>query len=289
VNQVINQSEIAAARVKLETQLDELIQLRPLPAIALRIMKSCREEQTNVRDLVKLVECDATISSHILSVVNSSLYGYSRDISSINQAVVVLGFKSLSDLAVSIASEKVFSEGELAIQPRLRLYEHSLACAAIARLLADRPELETDSGAAFLAGMLHDVGKLVLFDVAPDFYSQIQSSCPKTCTIELEQQAFGIDHTSLGAKFAAAWGLPLQINRAIANHHQAVDESSESLLRITALANQLAKIWGIGQTEDPSQCETTAQWLGSTDPETLEELRAAAGQQFLDLKSLLAN
>ena len=289
MNQVINQPEIAEARGKLETDLDELVQLRPLPAIALRIMKSCRDQQANVRELVQLVECDATISSRILSVVNSSLYGFSRDISSINQAVVVLGFKSLSELAVTVASEKVFADGEVAVQPRLQLYEHSLACAALARLLSGQPGLEADSGSAFLAGMLHDVGKLILFDIAPNSYSQLQSNRSQSCTVELEQQAFGIGHTSLGAKFAEAWDLPPQINTAITDHHQPINESSHALLRITSLANELAKIWGIGQTADATQCETTTRWLSSSEEKTLEELQAAASLQFKELKSLLVN
>jgi putative nucleotidyltransferase with HDIG domain len=289
VNQVTAQSELAIAREKLETRLDDLVLLRPLPAIALQIMKACREEKVKVVDLVRMVECDVAISSRILSIVNSSLYGYSRDVTSIKQAVVVLGFKSLSQLAVSIAAEKVFSEGESAAESRLRLYDHSLGCAAVARLLANGGHFDVDPGAAFLAGMLHDVGKLVFFDVAPNYYSQMQADCDPGSSVQLEQELFGIDHLAVGAKFGAAWGLPDEITSAIGNHHADITEHSEPILRITSLANELAKTWGMGQSQEPAQSESTLNWLTETGPDAVGQLQAQACEQFGELKSLLSS
>ncbi len=287
MNQIHFESELAFARTKLDTELDELIQLRPLPAIAMQIMNSCQEPQISVRELVKLVECDAAISSKILSVVNSSMYGYSRDVSSINQAVVVLGFRSLSQLAISIASEKVFSDGETAAQPRLNLYEHSLGCATIARLLAGQANGAADSGSAFLAGMLHDVGKLVFFDVAPEFYANLQTDHPVN-PIECEQAAFGIDHPAVGIKFGQSWGLPYEISNVIANHH-CVGESLDPILKITCLANELAKSWGVGQSQQDTQCETALSWLTQTGPELVDELQSQADDQYGELRSLMAS
>lgn len=289
MNQATDQSELAIAREKLETGLDELVQLRPLPAIALQIMKACREETVKVVDLVRLVECDAAISSRILSVVNSSLYGYSRDVNSIKQAVVVLGFKSLSQLAVSIAAEKAFSEGESAVEARLRLYEHSLGCAAVARLLSTTGHIEVDSGAAFLAGMLHDVGKLVFFDVAPNHYSQMYADRPQGSSFHLEQELFGIDHLAIGTEFGNVWGLPDEINSAIGNHHNVVTDGCEPILQVTSLANGLTKSWGVGQSQETIQCESTLNWLAATAPDAVEELQAQAHEQFGELKSLLSS
>ena len=289
MNQATAQSELAFAREKLETELDDLVQLRPLPAIALQIMKACREEKVKVVDLVQLVECDAAISARILSIVNSSLYGYSRDVTSIKQAVVVLGFKSLSQLAVSIAAEKVFSEGESAAESRLQIYEHSLGCAAVARLLANEGYIDVDSGSAFLAGMLHDVGKLVFLDVAPNQCLHMQADCHHGDSLQLEQELFGIDHLAVGAKFGDAWGLPDEITSAIGNHHDDVTETCEPILRVTSLANELAKIWGVGQSQEPTQSETTLKWLAEIGPDAVKQLQAQACEQFVELKSLLSS
>lgn len=281
-------AELDLAKQKLATQLEDLIQLRPLPATAMQIMKACRNQELDVHELIQLVECDAVISARVLSMVNSSMYGYSREIASIDQAVVVLGFKSLSQLAVSIASQQVFSDGELAHDARIQLYNHSLGCAAVARILANLFGRQSDSGAAFLAGMLHDVGKLVFFDVAPIGYLEIYNRSD-VCRVELEQNAFGMDHTSVGERFGELWELPSQINQAIAEHHCPVDETTQPLSRITSLANELAKNWGIGQQECLTECETTLNWISEQSPEELEAVQIEASQNFSELQSLLSN
>ena len=288
MNQPELSPELEAAKEKLDTQLADLFQLRPMPAVAMKIMKACREQNVKVRELVQMIECDTTISARILSVVNSSVYGYSREVISMNQAVVVMGFKSLSELAVSIASEKVFSEGDVACEPRQKLYEHSLGCAAISRLLASRPEFLTDAGSAFLAGMLHDVGKLVLFDVAPNFYADMQTTSGDS-TVEQEQTAFGIDHTQLGSQFCDTWGLPPAINSAIANHHAKSGPGTDSLSRVTRLANALAKIWGVGQVGDHTCCSETQSWMDNCCNEELEQVQIQATEQFDELRSLMAS
>jgi putative nucleotidyltransferase with HDIG domain len=279
-------SELATAKVKLHTQLDELVQLRPLPATAMQIMKACREQKTNVHDVVQLVECDAAISTRILSVVNSSVYGYSRDVTSINQAVVVLGFNNLSQLAVTIASEQVFSEGDTAVQPRMELYEHSLGCASTARLISKHMETAVDPGSAFLAGMLHDIGKLVLFDIAPNFYSTLQSKHQPDAPLDQENVAFGLNHADIGAKFGAIWELPHEINSAIANHHN-LEQKCEPLLEVTAISNELAKHWGIGQVQLETECMRTRTWIADLSEEQCEEFQVQATEQFGELKSLL--
>jgi putative nucleotidyltransferase with HDIG domain len=281
--------ELEIAREKLSTQLDELFQLRPLPAVAMKIMKACRAKNVKVRELVQMIECDTTISARILSVVNSSVYGYSREVVSMNQAVVVMGFKNLSELAVSIASAKVFSEGEVARQPRQALYHHSLGCAATCRLLASRAEFQADAGSAFLAGMLHDVGKLVLFDVAPDGYAEMHGQDVEKTLIQREQDAFEIDHTQLGAKFGDTWGLPPTIVTAISNHHSDLDASADSLCRVTQLANELARYWGLGQERCQTRCADTQLWIDRCGNQELEQLEAQASEQFAELKALMTS
>jgi HD-like signal output (HDOD) protein len=191
-------------------------------------------------------------------------------------------------LAVSIASEKVFSEGELAVDARTRLYDHSIGCAAVARVLANHCGMQSESGTAFLAGMLHDVGKLVFFDIAPFYYAAVYDQ-PDICLIEQEQTTFGIDHTLIGERFGEHWGLPTQINQDIAQHHTPIDETTDPILRITALANELAKTWGIGQKACPTECETTLDWIDQQTPDALEEYHVEAARNFSELKSLMSS
>ena len=281
-------SEIEQARAQLEGGLDGLLELRPLPSVAMKVMEACRDEKMDARGLVQLMECDAAISTRILSMVNSSLFGYSREVASLNQAVVVLGRKSLASMAVAIASEGVFASGEDGQDSRTRLFEHSLACAAISRLLASQECFQAESGEAFLAGLLHDVGKLLLIDVAPNYYSSSSSNPAEVDSIATEQEMFGVDHAALGAKFGENWGLPAQINHAIAHHHRSSCETNSALLTVTSLANRLAKSWGIGQEEIP-QDDNPGEWFETLDAEEVETLKARAVQDFKEIKSLLGS
>ena len=273
------------------SQLDGLVQLKPMPAVAMQIMKACRDEQFNVRELVSLVECDPAIAARVLSVVNSSAFGLSREVSTINQAVVVLGFKSLSQLAISAATAKVFSDGKSSEEDRMRLFDHSLGCAAVARVIVGGGQTSADAGEAFLAGMLHDIGKLVFFDLAPEEYRSLEQNRGTDSLLDLERDAFGLDHTAVGMKFGEFWGLPGGIKQAIANHHLEQHDSEQqlgtSVTTVTNIANDLAKIWGVGREIDTPLSPLAEDWLSSHDLDSTEEIRARAISHFDELKSLM--
>ncbi|MFK7765592.1 MAG: HDOD domain-containing protein [Mariniblastus sp.] len=286
--------EILEVKHLLATQLDELVQLRPMPVVAMQIMKACREKQVSVKTLVQIAECDPAISSRILATVNSSVYGYSRQVTSIGQAVVVLGFKNLSELAVSVAMSNVFSEDDSLGQDRQKLFEHSLGCASVSRVLASKSSFASDPGEAFLAGMMHDIGKLIFFDLAPVQYRTIEDNREQQSPLQIEQQTFGVDHTVLGAKFGEFWGLPAGIQQAIADHHIAIPASQpqppNEVTVITNIANDLAKSWGIGQPNDAPEAllgQASEAWLLDQSSDSIEQIQSVAMEHFAELNSLL--
>ena len=121
-----SEGELTTAREKLAGDLKEILDLRPMPGMVVRINQACQNQQANLQTIIELIQCEPTIVSRILSIVNSPIYGCSREINSLNQAVVVLGFKRLSQLAASIASKQVFEQGEESKAARLTIYEHCL-------------------------------------------------------------------------------------------------------------------------------------------------------------------
>ena len=286
--ETIPESQSPCAQTK-DLDFEAMVELRPLPAVAMRISQACTDEKFDTKELTTLVECDPAFASKILSVVNSSMYGFSREVSSIKAALVVLGRKNISQLAVTIAAQKVFSAGEVANRAKKVLYRHSLGCAAVCRSIANEIAREVDSGEAFLAGMLHDVGKLVLLDLAPDSYSKILTSANSdpSSTIDVETQIFGTDHTSIGTMFGNNWQLSVPICNAITYHHEDECIDELSLVEVTRLANELSKEWGIGQTEQPTQCEHTIKWVESASNEHQETIRTNAANYFTELSALL--
>jgi HD-like signal output (HDOD) protein len=281
-----NNQEMQLACSRLKRDLDELVNLRPMPNVALRLLAACREAQPNIKEIVELIECDPVIAVRVLAIANSALYGYSRQIGTLSQAVVVLGFKNLSLLAVMLSTGEVYKQGEVARKPRRELYEHSLACATVARLLSPM-DATIDSGAAFLAGMLHDVGKLILIDLAPNSYAELKAEMQATSSVLVEDQHFGMDHTAIGRFYGEHWGLPYNINQAIAEHHLPMDQIDQSLSTITRMANLLTKKWGLGQEgEAESETDYVPDWLSSVDEAMIDRTREAAATQFELIKSL---
>ncbi len=281
------EGELASAREKLAGDLTEVLNLRPMPGMVVRINQACQNQQVNLQTIIELIQCEPTIVSRILSIVNSPIYGFSREINSLNQAVVVLGFRKLSQLAASIASKQVFEHGEECKTARIAIYEHCLACAATARVLAQQPDSDVDDGAAFLAGLLHDVGKLFFLDLAPASYTDLQSSGDHESKIELEAELYGKHHPDMGMEFAITNGLPHSIIEAIAHHHDDGERATRTrLTQITDLANSMVKLWGIGGPAGNSPSATAMQWIDDHDEQTVAQIRCAAVEQFQILKSM---
>lgn len=289
MNQAVLQAEIAEARSKLAGDLESLIDMRPLPEVALKINTACNDEDFDTLELTTLIECDPVVSSKLLSVVNSSMYGYSREVSSIKQALVVLGRKKIAVLATTIASESIFDSGSTTQETQRKMYEHSLSCASMSLVLAGHVGGEVDPGTAFLAGMLHDIGKLTLLDVAPNAYQELLAdNSLAESRFERESELFGVDHATIGDAFGCQWGLSTSICDAITDHHQQPDFNNITLTEVTSLANRLVKIWGIGQAPMEDECEDLASWLAEIPEEEREAMQLSANAHYLELKALLA-
>lgn len=291
MNPMINTAEIELAKRKLQEDPRALIDLQPLPAVAMKVNQACRDTNVDLRELARLVESDPAFAVEILSVVNSSLYGHARQILSIHQAIVVLGRRSLVQHALSIAAKTMFTGvGDVACAKQ-SLFEHSLAVASVAVTLVRQGDSKVDLGTVFLAGIFHDIGKVVLLDVAPCAYSNfMKTPTLKVSSIEFEQNLFGIDHTILGRYFAESWKLAGPIQQAITGHHLPKGEGIVSpISESICLANQLVKAWGIGQTELGSISEYAVQWLNNCDEETQQAIRTNGTENYEECKALFTS
>lgn len=225
---------------------DNIPPIRPFPVSATRLMKATTDPSCEVRDLIAIVETDPGYAARLMQLANSSLYGMAGRVGSIQQAVVVLGSRKLHDLAATLAATEVFSDGNDDGHQREALWHHSLACSLTARQLAKRVNLPPDE--AFLGGILHDVGKLVLLDMAAEEYAEVTESFDRINGYErltdLENATFGHDHQELGLLCADEWGLPFTVSCIIGYHHNPDDSPDDpELSELMRLANQLAECW----------------------------------------------
>lgn len=269
----------------LSTRVDELPELLPFPAVALKLLEACKSPETGVRDLCQIIECDPSLSLKLLQIANSSMYGCGGKIRSVEHASVLLGAKGLRDLALSAAATDLFSGKPNPIVDRL--WSHSLGCATVARIIAEAVA-SVSSDEAFVAGLIHDVGKLVFIDLLSDEYDLIPKALGAESVIEDEKNFFGMSHADLGGRCGDEWGLPGEITDALLSHHNPQQaEFSEELAAVVGAANQISKIWNVGVEGVESSIEpldVLEQYNLSIDESTLVEMRERAPRDFAECR-----
>jgi len=227
-------------------EINELPELVPMPAIALKLLTACKDENVGAKELCKIVSCDSSMSVRLLHVSNSSMYGCAGQIKTLEHASVVLGMRGLRDLAVSIVAAGMFQDNKDQHSSAEMLWRHSLACATVAKTISeDIPGVCPDE--AFICGIIHDVGKLVLMQLLGEEYTLIPKALAGESTAEEEESLYGICHVELGTQCTEDWGLSCDIAQALCYHHAPnVLAEHPPLSAVISAANQLAKIWNVG-------------------------------------------
>ncbi|MCA9185487.1 MAG: HDOD domain-containing protein [Pirellulaceae bacterium] len=226
-----------------ELRFDELPDIQPFPQIAGQIVSACGTPSITAQTLCEIIQRDPGIALKIMKVANSSAYGLSGRVTNLSHAVVVLGLKSVRNLALSAAASSVFKSGNDTL--RQDLWSHSVACATVASLVAQKSGLNRDD--SFLAGIVHDAGKLLLMDAAGQQYLEITGDRSGPERLDAERIAFGTDHQELGLRCAEEWGLPLELSDAISNHHAEMDANfPPGVSDVVNVSNHLSKFWGLG-------------------------------------------
>lgn len=202
--------------------------LPPLPAVALRVMQVAQDPKASASDLAMVVSSDPGLSGRILRVVNSAAYRRSREVTSVQEALVTIGFVQARNMAVSGAIAGAYAPDALNALFRIdRFWEHSIAVAfRSAQLASAAPGVDVPS--AFTAGILHNMGRLALYYADPAAMDQaVARALGEDRTLdEVEAEVLGMDHAEVGARLAQKWNLPGAIREAVALHHSPVPGSA---------------------------------------------------------------
>lgn len=190
-----------------------LADLPSMPALLMEAVQQINGSQ-NLTTLVDKMSQDPSMAIRILRIANSSFYGMSREIGSLREAVVLLGLNRIRDMLIGICFSKMLSAWHKDFDYSL-FWRHSMAVAECTRQLANYTGTSPDL--AFTAGLLHDIGDLVIVMLFPDEFSQLIQVSAKF-GIETEQKLLGFDHMTLGGKAAQYWNLPQEIQEAIEQH-----------------------------------------------------------------------
>jgi len=273
----------------LEEALDGMLELRPFPATASRLMTACNDLSITVREISQIIKCDPSLSMKLLQIANSPLYGFSGAIRSIDHATVVLGMRALRDLAVSTAVGEVFDSGQPATAKiRMNLWQHSLACGCVARMLSQYAD-DVVADEAFLGGVIHDVGKLFILDFDAVGYAQLVCDTTLHGLPPAEIETYEMPHTVVGQRCAQEWGLPDEIIDVIGFHHQPEEaDFGGPLVDVVFAANHLASCWFDGR-EPEASLEAMLQ-RANLDIETddLEQVRLTSEQTIQEMSDVCA-
>jgi len=214
----------------------------PIPQAALKIINLISEGDYDTHEIVRTIETDQILAAKILSLCNSALFKGRRTIDSIDEAVLVLGESHMLQMVSTAAVDSLLAERQDGYAMlKGGLYKHALGVAKTAKIIAADTGL-ANPGVAYTAGLLHDIGKVVLdhyfSSFAPLFYqSQGQSA---NDLIDLEHQSLGTNHQEVGLLLATDWGLPESIRQVIAHHHHPDQaDSHQELVHLVYLADLL--------------------------------------------------
>lgn len=262
-------------RPELSQKLAAAVDRMPaFPKSVQKILELTRDVNCSPKDLVQIIDKDPVVTVKVLRVVNSAYYSLPKQITSINHAVVYLGFNTIKNLALSIAAIGMLPADNEAGFDGQQYLLHSLATAGIAKQLASR--VGADPMDCFIAGLLHDFGKVVFAQFMPkEFRQALELSLWNESSLHLAlREVIGVDHTAVGAMLVEKWRFPPDLIETV-GHQYGPELNDTPMTACVFAANQISKKLAFGFGGNPFIEELppqVAQRLGGTLDEVIESL-----------------
>ncbi len=199
----------------LKSKIEAVKQIPTLPGVLSKMTAMIHDPETSTVELGSVISRDQVLAAKVLKLINSSFYGFPGRISSVSHALVLLGFNVIKGMVVSAS---VFDMMTRAV---VGLWEHSLGCATLCGIIARKLD-EKESEEVFVAGLLHDIGRVMIRVSLPDDCDRIQqlAEVQGVPVREAEREIIGVDHARIAGWVAAKWNLPEAIAEPMVCHHE---------------------------------------------------------------------
>ena len=233
---------------KPKISLDKLVEtnLPPSPRGIMQISKLLRDPNTQPRRVVEAIGYEPPLVARILRLANSPIYSVNRKVTSIQGAMAVIGDRTLEELVMVILGSSTFSKQIAKSFLARKNWEHSLAVAITARGLAEFLKLR-GTEEVFICGLLHDIGKFMLLVHDPDGFGTLLQEHRDGDVLAAEKEAYGYDHSEIGALVARRWGLQEEVCYAIRHHHSSAGAERAAIVsQVIESADMLANFKGYG-------------------------------------------
>ncbi|MHB8772158.1 MAG: HDOD domain-containing protein [Syntrophales bacterium] len=223
--------------------------LSTLPDIYSQLIAAIARPTSSAYDIEKVVRMDTNLSARLLKIVNSAFYGYPSRIESLSRAVNIVGTKQLSTLAIGVNIIYTFKDIPSDVMNMEMFWKHSILCGICARILAGYKNLE-HTERLFIAGLLHDIGRLVLYNYLPQESLLLSATARNNgCLLVVaERDLFNFDHATLGGDLLNKWQLSLSLEDNVRNHHAPQRARNRTEASIVHLADIMANAMGIGSS-----------------------------------------
>jgi putative nucleotidyltransferase with HDIG domain len=276
--------------VELVQNVGELVSL---PDVFIRINQLVEDPDSKLEDMVSVISRDPSFTARLLRIANSAFYGFSFAVETVPRAVTLIGMSQIRNLALSTLVARSFAGLPNELVSMSDFWRHSLYCALIARMLA-REVGKVDPEALFTAGLLHDIGELIIFNRRPDEAKEallaVLDSGDTLQVHEAEQQILGFDHAEVGGELAREWNLPILLQECIAFHHNVGKAEfvrrEVATVHIANVLGQMAEVDTLDIGDAPPIDPLAWELTGLSPEETIEPAIRQAQEEIAEAEAL---
>ena len=267
-----------------ESALDELLseisELRPLPAVAARAISLAESDQFSAHELAQAISADQALSAKMLRLANSAYYGFPRRITTVRDAVILLGFRAVRSATLAACVIDTLPGNRK--MDRYAFWQFSVTVGMLAEILAHATRHNDEE--AFTAGVLHNIGRLALSQHRPEELERARAMAAEQQVplIEAEREIFGFTEAELGGGMALVWNFPKELADAVAQHHFDPDDlpDRDSLASYVVRARMYARSAGVHDgMEPPVRGDPPQEWASTPLSGALEMRGGFAGVQ----------
>lgn len=248
---------------EIQSITNKIDKIPTLPTVAMQVIDITSNPNSSAKDLMDIISPDISLTTKILKISNSPFYGLTREITSLQHALTILGFKEIRDLVISTvvfdSFKNIRQNAKFDIK---KFWKHSFICGLAAKVIAT--DLKKKSNEFFVAGLIHDIGKLIMYIAIPREYIRlIESSDPiklKFMIFELEENTFGANHGEVGMKLLKKWMFPDSLLNAVGFHHRPQKTGNNDLLpmviHIADILTHFIEMQDRNMGDDTFKCES---------------------------------
>ena len=275
---------------KIISRIDDL---PTLPRTVLKITELVNDPKSSAKDLARIITDDQVLTARLLKLVNSSFYGFPQKISTVTNAIVLLGFDAIRSLLLTTSVFDLFAgRNKKMKQDQERFWDHSLGCAVGAKVIGNylrHDKIEE----LFVSGLLHDIGKIVEMLYLPEDFANVVAAINKNniLMITAEEEVLGYSHAEIGKLLAGKWNLPVKLEQVIAHHHEPAAAGSFVLeASIIHLADIFCRALNMGYGGDNKipPLDKTAWESLRIKADSIEDIMESMLDEYSDISNFIA-